>query len=409
VASEKRTETGLKPSEWARSRFRLTAVQTSSARLSAHDGELVLQPRLTRQVVAGRSRVARAVLAAYMLALPGCSDEGEAGGPSSESNMVPAAPPRPVPLQGVRTEPSGFATIDSPPPPRPMAQPPAAPPPPPPPPPAPGANPPPRQFRSGLDGLQRQTEEAYALDRRLRARWPDEYVGLDFDHGEPQRRALFLFRRDGAARLAEFTRRPDFIARDVRYTTWDLARLQERWMARLEPLGLVDGGGAYLGRQVVELTMRVPRAEFEAIAREKGWTVPETLALRFPPSVENPPVPARLRPLIRIFPRDDRIHSIRRLANMSGRIVLRDGCFRVVDGPGGRDALAYFSRGTELRVDEAGFVTLGRGEGQGRLGDMFTWNVGPQVAADLAMVVDLRRVCGNDDIIYVLDPHRSRM
>ena len=322
-------------------------------------------------------------------------------------------------LQGIKIERSGFATIEPPQPPavrEPLSPAPPAPPPPPPPPPPPSdasgrdRTVPDRQgsSRGELGELERQTEEAYALDRRLRARWPDEYVGLDFDHAEPRRRALFLFRRDGAARLAEFTRRPDFVARDVRYTTWDLARLQDRWMARFAPHNLVDGGGAYLGRQVVELTMRVPRAEFDAIAREKGWVVPDTLALRFPPPVENPPVPARLRPLIRIFPRDDRLHSIRRLANMSGRIVLRDGCFRVADGPGGKDALAYFSRGTPLGIDEAGFVTLGRGGGLGRLGERFTWNVGPQVAPDLAMVSELRRACGSEEIIYVLDAYRSR-
>ena len=180
-------------------------------------------------------------------------------------------------------------------------------------------------------------------------------------------------------------------------------------MARFAPLQLVDGGGAYLGRQVVEFTMRIPRAEFELIATEKRWTVPDTLALRFPPPVENLPMPERLQPLIRIFPRDDRIHSIRRLANMSGRLVLRDGCFRVLGGPAGRDALAYFSRGTTLGIDETGYVTLGRGEGRGRLGERFTWNVGPPVTAGLSMVSELRRACGNDDIIYVLDPYRSRM
>ncbi len=346
-------------------------------------------------------------------ALLGCSKEADTEPALPEVEAVRSATPaRPVALQGVKIEASGFATIEPPPPARTdllAAPPPAPPPPPPPPPPGSGAASPPRTSRIELDGLQRQTEEAYALDRRLRARWPDEYAGLDFDHSEPQRRALFLFRREGAARLAEFTRRPDFIARDVRFTTWDLARLQERWMVRFAPLGLVDGGGAYLGRQVVEFTMRVPRAEFELIATEKGWTIPDTLALRFPPPVENLPMPERLQPLIRIFPRDDRIHSIRRLANMSGRLVLRDGCLRVVDGPAGKDALAYFSRGSTIGIDETGYVTLGRGEGRGQLGERFTWNVGPPVTPDLSMVSELRRACGNDEIIYVLDPYRSRM
>ncbi len=179
-------------------------------------------------------------------------------------------------------------------------------------------------------------------------------------------------------------------------------------MARFAPLGLVDGGGAYLGRQVVELTMRVPRAEFEAIAKEKGWVLPDTLALRFPPPVENLPVPERLRPLIRIFPRDDRLISLRHLANTSGRIVLKDGCFRVTEGPGGKNALAYFSRGTALGIDETGHVTLGRGSHRGRVGEHFTWTV-ESVGPAAPWLAELRRACGNDEIIYVLDAYRSRM
>lgn len=262
-----------------------------------------------------------------------------------------------------------------------------------------------------LGRLQHQTDQAYTLEKVLQARYPDTYVGLDFEYpeggGRGRRDALFLFRRDGRKLLAAHVDRPDFVARDVRYTKWDLARLQDRWMAKFKPFDVMEGGGAYLGRQVVEFTMRMPKPEFDAIAATQGWTIPDTLSLQFPDGPDNAPVPTALARLIRIFPRDDRLSSIRRLAHTSGGIVLRDGCFRVVSGPGGRGGLAYFSRGTTLALDDAGYLTLG-GSGsptRGRVGDRFTWNVAGPPQPRAPMLDALRRACGNDEIFYVLDAH----
>ena len=162
------------------------------------------------------------------------------------------------------------------------------------------------------------------------------------------------------------------------------------------------GTDATYGKAHVDLV--VSEAEYRAIAERKGWgPVPDAIELAFSSGVLGESVPDTLRPMIRIFAQSDRDLGITNQALLTGRIVLRDGCFYVVT-PTQPDRLAYFPREIGLALDPQGYLALrSRVDGRliGRVGEQFSWGGPIGLAKDSPMVRELRDRCGSAAIEHV--------
>lgn len=84
---------------------------------------------------------------------------------------------------------------------------------------------------------------------------------------------------------------------------------------------------------------------------------------------------------VRLVPREDRSPAIIHTAAISGRVILRDGCFRVLqpDTPG--EPLVIFDRDAEIALDREGYMVVRDPrviDRAPRIGDRMVWS-GPLV------------------------------
>jgi hypothetical protein len=311
---------------------------------------------------------------------------------------MPAVPP---PAGAVR-EASGYWTI--------VAAPPS-----PPPPAEPPRPPSARTLYAEIAGVsneeaerRRRAQEALRpemvrLVETLRRREKGNFLEAELVH-RPDWAFLLYFRREPERTLARYTRHPRFRAvRGGIYTQEELQALTRPWVERLQSERLVTGYGINLRLGRLDVDMVVSEAEFLRISAARGWgSLPATLHMTFAAEPVGPAVEEGAGEGVRLFPQDDRNLGIIHMAAFSGRIVLRDGCFRVEQGlPGGDAMLAYFPREVGLYRDAQGYLALRSRTGPqagrhlGRIGERFTW-AGPIAASEeLPMVGELRRRCGN--------------
>lgn len=300
---------------------------------------------------------------------------------------------------GATIEPSGFATVlTAPPVPYPDRPPPSD-----------------REWVDPQTALQRETNanpseaerrDAMELARRLEAEEGRNFIGL-FVTRDPAPRFAFQFQDDAASTLARYTDDPRFVAVEGGVPASELRPLADEWNARFAPhrLGV---GNVYEFAGVVRFDMQVDEATFRAIAAAEGWSLPDRLELNFIP----PPNPRALDPslasFVRIMPRHDRLPSAVLAAGMSGRIILRDGCFRLASQNAAQDgALVMFDLNIALVLDDEGYMAL-----QGprtdkplpRIGELMTW-AGPRGVDERdAGVQALRAMCGDGEIVSVGTP-----
>lgn len=248
-------------------------------------------------------------------------------------------------------------------------------------------------------------EAAMALDRRLQAEAGPDYVGLRIVR-DPTPRVAFQFRRDAAATLARFTSDRRFVAVEGGVPRAELQPLFDEWWARFQPHRILGGGSVMEFDGEVRFDMTIDRAGFEAIAAREGWILPERLRLNFPP----PPNPRAVDPVlasrIRVFARQDRAPGAVLQAALGGRLILRDGCFRLQDHGDGGEPLVLFGRDVELTIDDAGHMIVSDpSEGRlARVGERVIWS-GPRGVDEAdAGVHALRAACGADPIVAVGEP-----
>lgn len=186
------------------------------------------------------------------------------------------------------------------------------------------------------------------------------------------------------------------------------AQLQKRaqpWIKRFERERLFTGYGMNAARGTADIDMVVSAGEYAAIAARNGWArVPAFLNLKFDDAPIAPAVAADIANGLRIFPHNDRNLGLHHQAALSGRIILRDGCFRVARFDG-KDQLAYFPREVGLYVDPQGYLALrtraAKPRHLGRIGEQFTW-AGPIGASEtLPMAAELRKQCGNAPLMHL--------
>lgn len=245
--------------------------------------------------------------------------------------------------------------------------------------------------------------DAQALDRRLRTAERDTYIGYRVVR-DPTPRFAFQFRRDAAAALARHTRDPRFTSREGGVPTAELQPIFDEWFPRLVAQRLIGGGGVMEFEGVAAFDMTVDAATFGEIAAAEGWVLPERLQLNFGPPPNLRAIDPALIRLVRIVPRSDRLAGAVNSAALSGRIVLRDGCFRLADHGSGPEPLVLFDRDAEIGLDADTHMTVTDGDQTVRIGEPVIW-AGPRSANEAdAGVQALRAQCGEGPIIPIGAP-----
>lgn len=262
------------------------------------------------------------------------------------------------------------------------------------------------QWEMNANPSEAAQQDAMALARRIEAREGRNFIGIRVIR-DPDPRFAFQFQNDAASTLARYTDDPRFVAVEGGVPAAELRPLANEWNARFAPLRL-GGGNVYEFDGVVRFDMQVDEATFQAIAEAEGWSLPDRLELNFtPPPNPNAMDPA-LEPLVRIMPRHDRVPGAVLSAGMSGRVILRDGCFRLASqDPAYDDPLVIFDRDFALVVDDDGYVALQGSHADGplpRIGELMTW-AGPRSVDERdAGVQELRAACGEGEIVSAGTP-----
>lgn len=246
--------------------------------------------------------------------------------------------------------------------------------------------------------------DAERLNDRLSAAEPDNYIGMRIVR-DPAPRYAFQFRRDAAATLARYTRDPRFTVGEGGLPASVLQPIFDTWWPKLVADRLVGGGSIQAFDGVVVFDMNVDEPTFRAIARREGWVLPDRLRLNFSPPANPHSVDPALAALVRMFARSDRLPAMVNSAALSGRIILRDGCFRLSrDGADG-EPLVLFGRDSELVLDGMGYLVVRNGVGRiVRIGEPAIWAGPIGVTEADAGVVALRARCGNGPVVAVGEP-----
>ncbi len=246
---------------------------------------------------------------------------------------------------------------------------------------------------------------ARSLDVELTEKAAGNYVGMRIVH-DPNARFAFQFRHDASSSLARFTTDSRFIAIEGGVPSEELQPIFDAWWARFVPRRLVNGGSVSQFAGTVEFDMTIDEAAFQVIAAEQGWVLPPRIRLHFPPPRNPRPVDPALTHLVRVFPREERSPGAVPLVKYGGRLILRDGCFRIEE-PGDTGPLVLFSRGSELGLDSEGYIAVGaplamEGWDRGaRVGERVSW-AGPRSADETDEGVKaLRAACGKGEVIPV--------
>ena len=251
---------------------------------------------------------------------------------------------------------------------------------------------------------------AHALDRRLAAQVPDTYVGMRVVR-DPTPRFAFQFTRDATATLARYTRDERFVAIDGGLRRQDLEPVFDAWLSKFEAHRLVGGGSVMEFDGVAAFSISVDAATFETIAEREGWRIPKRVRLDFAPPVSSHALDPAFAAWVRTFAREDRRHATQALGARGGRLVLRDGCFRI-EAENGTGELALFGRDVQLVRDTAGYLAVidphrdaaSMFGNTARVGEEVSFNAPRRIDEADAGVRALRTACGDDPIVAVGEP-----
>jgi|GEM_PF-1653783 len=250
------------------------------------------------------------------------------------------------------------------------------------------------------------TQAAEALHRQLEISEAGNYIGRRIVR-DPKPRFAFQFRRDAAFILARHTQDPRFTSREGGIPTAELQPIFDLWFPRLLAHRLVGGGSIQEFDGVVSFDMTIDEPAFQTIRAKQGWDLPKQLQLNFGPPPNPRSVDLSIASLIRIFARSDRLPGAVLQAALTGRTILRDGCFRVADHVPGAEPLVLFDRDAELALDAEQYLVLLSGEDAShptRVGESIVW-AGPRSANEAdAGVKALQERCGDGPIVPIGSP-----
>ncbi|WP_312405798.1 hypothetical protein [Brevundimonas sp.] len=251
------------------------------------------------------------------------------------------------------------------------------------------------------------TRDAMALDRRLRAEGDPDYVGMRIVR-DPAPRYAFQFSRDATSRLSHVTQDARFLAIDGGLPRDELQPLFDVWWARFAPHRIAGAGAVMEFDGVVQIQLTIDQAQFETLSAAQGWSIPERVQLLYAPRANPHAADPGLASQVRVFPREDRLPAAVLQAALSGRLILRDGCFRLQDHGDGGEPLVLFGRDVELRRDAEGYLVVIDPHGrQARVGERIVWSGPRGVIDDAAGVLALRAACGSEPIVAVGEPESA--
>lgn len=259
------------------------------------------------------------------------------------------------------------------------------------------------QFRRGGEFQNSVMDEVQALAERLRRAEKGNFVDLYFENeGEPH--VVFRFLRNGPETLAKYTRHPRFRAATARYSMEELKAALDFMMETFREDRVIVGGGIGNKQNRATITINVPEREFRELVARKDVKIPDAVELEFAAdrsaSEINQPLPSKIAPLVRVFPRDDRPLGILNAISSTAKVVLQDGCFR---SPDQRNALVLFPLGAQLFIDSEGYLAYGSGEtpGYARVGEelVFPGSIAEVTAPEL--VGPIHAACGPGKVIKV--------
>jgi hypothetical protein len=244
------------------------------------------------------------------------------------------------------------------------------------------------------------------LVERLRKAEPDNFTGARLFH-KPDWGYLLYFKRDPEATLAKYMRNPRFKAAQGRHTPQELDALIKPWLERFTKAGIIGVYGQDGTNGTASFGMTVTEEEFRALAAREGWgPVPDAIKLGFGKEAEVPAIDPRVAPFLRAFANDSKATLMQPEAGFIGRIILRDGCLRVVAGRGPA-ALAYFHHETGLGIDDQGYLALinrRSGKPKGRIGEVFAWAGPNRLRENMPGLAELKAKCGDGPVAHVGNP-----
>lgn len=261
--------------------------------------------------------------------------------------------------------------------------------------------------RVNPDGAARQA--ARELERRLRSGARGNFVTVAIER-DPLPHFTFYFRRDAAPTLARFTRDPRFRAREGGVPREELQPIFEEWRRRFEPDRLFGGGGIDERNGVVRFDMDIDEAGFREVSARNGWRLPARLELEFSPPRNPRSVDPGLARFVRVFAREDRRPASVLQALLGGRVILRDGCFRLADPGQAGEPLILFGRDTELALDGDGYMVVrqpGATTPSPRVGEMMLWSGPRGVDERDEGLRELRARCGSGPVTAVGEPESA--
>ncbi|MEO7654568.1 MAG: hypothetical protein ABIS23_02655 [Sphingomicrobium sp.] len=260
-----------------------------------------------------------------------------------------------------------------------------------------------------IDAQHRIMPEFERLQQRLRASEAGNYTDARMIH-DPDWAYVFYFKRDPQATLAKYASNPRFKSARATYSQAELEAILKPWRERLEAENMLGGFGTDATFGTIDMMLSVTEEEYRAIAARKGWgPTPAALKLGFAGALPFPAIDPRVTPFFRGFGQEPRSTVFQLEALGGGRIILRDGCLRMV-GHDGSESLAFFHRETGLGLDPQGYLALvdrATGRAKGRIGEIMSWGGPNAVPANDPAVAALKAQCGDLPIVNVGNPESS--
>ena len=260
---------------------------------------------------------------------------------------------------------------------------------------------------------QKRQDEQNALRPRfekllaqLRAKERGNFTDARVVH-QPDWAYVFYFKRNPERTLAKYINHPHFKAGLAPYTQAELDALIKPWAERFTKAEIIGGYGSDATYGTAEFMMSVTEKEYREIAAYEGWEpVPAPIKLGFAAELAAPAVDSRVAPLLRHFASERRATVFQLQALGTGRIIVRDGCLKMV-GYQGKESLAMFHKETGIGLDEQGYLALidrRTGKPSGRVGEEFAWGAPNNSGEALPEVIALHAQCGPGPVVNVGNP-----
>ncbi|WP_265571573.1 hypothetical protein [Sphingomicrobium nitratireducens] len=184
----------------------------------------------------------------------------------------------------------------------------------------------------------------------------------------------------------------------------------DRWIKRLQPLGALGGGGTGTLDKSIHLDVALTEEDWDALIAKKGWEVEDYLTISFVHPLVAPAATQAALDMVRVMPNEPNRTFFQLEALGSGRLILRDGCLRVM-AEDGSESLAFFHAETGLDVRDGHLVTVDRLTGRmtGRIGEHFSYAAPNAFKEEWEAALQLRAACGTDEVVNVGNPEASEI